>query len=463
MKTMAHKLTVYSPIDDSKVGEVPAFSGDQAGRAVTAAASAQPAWAALRHQERAKVLQAMAQSLRDATDELSDLLTREIGKTPKEARDEVVRSADLIDFTIREAAELGNELIRSEQFPGTKPGRQQTVVRRPLGVVVAIAPFNYPLNLAVSKIAPALIMGNTVVFKPPTQGSVAASRMVKLWQSVLPKDVLVVVTGRASETGDALVTHPQTAMVAMTGSTAVGQHIAAHTGMIPLMFELGGNDPAIVLEDADLELAATHITNGAFKYAGQRCTAVKRVYVIESVADRLVELITVKRDESFGSAGDPRQHPVGPVISDQQADYLQELLDDAVKIGGSVVVGGTRESRTWEATIVDHIPHTSRLVAEEQFGPILPIVRVANAAEAVRMANDSEYGLQACVFTADLTKADELAGQLAVGGIHLNDADQRGPDNFLFIGHKASGLGAQGVRFSLEGMSQLQGIARPVT
>lgn len=459
---MSEPIPVHSPIDGSVVGSLPAAGVADVDATYERLGSAQLAWAERPASERAGVLRAVSQRLRKAAPELGELLVREIGKTPKEAEDEVVRSADLIDFTVEQALDsphLADYEIRAEEFPGTPAGRVQTVTRVPLGVVLAIAPFNYPVNLAVSKIAPALMIGNTVLFKPPTQGGVAASRMAELFYDAgVPADVLAVVTGRASEIGERLVTHPEVAMISLTGSTDTGGRIAKQAGMIPLMMELGGNDPAIVLADADLALAAGNIAKGAFKYAGQRCTAVKRVYVADSVAEEFTELLVAQVGEHFGSAGDPREHPVGPVIDDKQAGYLAELLADATAAGGTVRCGGSRDGRVFEATVVDGLSHGARLVAEEQFGPLLPVVRVADAEEAVRLANDTPYGLQASLFTRDHTLAGSLARQIKAGGVHVNGPDQRGPDNFMFVGHKASGLAPQGVRFALEGMSTLKGI-----
>lgn len=456
---MSKSRTITSPIDDSDVGTVPSLSAKEARRALDTAAASQPAWQLMPLAERGTRLKQAAQTLRDHVDELSRLLVMEIGKTPKEATDEVLRSADLIDYTVDLAASVMSPYTHaSEEFPGTSPGRVQTVSRVPLGTVVAIAPFNYPVNLALSKIAPALAVGNTVVFKPPTQGSVsghlAAALMV---EAGIPAEVLQVVTGAPDDIGEVLTTDERVSMVAMTGSTGVGRSIAAQSGMIPLLLELGGNDPAIILADADIEQAATMVTGGAFKYAGQRCTAVKRAYVEESAAERLIEALVRSRNAEFGSTGDPREHPVGPVINDRQSDYLQELFDDAVARGGAVRAGGKRNGRYWDATIIDNLDHHTRLVREEQFGPILPVVRVKDADEAVRLANDSDYGLQACLFTGDADKGKELAAELQAGGVHLNDPDQRGPDNFMFVGHKASGLGPQGARYALEAMTKLKG------
>lgn len=456
---MPTKINVQSPIDDGLVGELPVMSKADIDGILKKLTAAQPDWAARPLKERAVLVSRLAKTLTDNADELADLLVREVGKTPADATDEIVRTAELISATVVESTKMKPETLRGEDFPGWKAKDRQTVSWVPWGVVLAIAPYNYPVNLSLSKIAPALLMGNTVVFKPPTQGAVTGRRMVELLHETgLPSDLLEVITGKTAEIGDWLVTHQAVKQISMTGSTAVGQRIAERTALVPLLLELGGNDPAIVLDDADFELAAQEVAHGAFKYAGQRCTAVKRVYVIDDVADKFVDRLVEQTKEHFGSTGDPREHPVGPLISGRQADYVEALLTEATKSGGKAVIGGKRDGRYIEATVVDEVPVDCRLVIEEQFGPVLPIVRVADTDEAVRLANDTSFGLQASVFTGSKKLADQLAERLEVGGVHVNGPDQRGPDNFLFVGHKRSGFGPQGVRFALEGMGQLKGV-----
>ena len=438
-------LTIRSPIDDQPVGTVPVWSRLRADRAVKTARETQAAWEARPLAERVRIVRAAATELRKDVKELSRLLVLEVGKTPKDAREEVLRTADLIDMTVAEAKRMKPDVNR-----GAK-GRVQTVVRVPWGTVLAIGPFNYPVNLTASKIAPALAMGNAVVLKPSTQGSVTGLRVARAFHRAgVPKALLPVITGSGSTIGDYLVAHDGIDLIAMTGSTPVGHHIAEKVGMIPLLMELGGNDPAIVLPDADLDLAADSIVRGAFRYTGQRCTAVKRVYVINTVADKLVGRVVERTVAQFGS--------LGPVISSKQAAYLERLLKDAVKRGGKILCGGERDGRYVQATVVDRVPHAARLVAEEQFGPILPIVRVPNTETALKLANDTNYGLQASVFTKNRKQAEQLAERIQAGGVHLNGPDQRGPDNFLFTAMKDSGLGAQGIRYALEAMSRPKGI-----
>ncbi|MEX2043597.1 MAG: aldehyde dehydrogenase family protein [Patescibacteria group bacterium] len=448
---MLRTLTITSPVDGSTVGHVPRRSPRDVRDAYARLAKAQREWADSPMSERLRAVKLLATVLRKHRQEFADLLVREVGKTPAEAETEVLRTAELVKMTVREARRLRTETIRDQAHPN----RRQAVERVPLGVVLAISPFNYPINLSISKLAPALAVGNTVLWKPSTQGSVTAARFVRrLYAAGFPRRLLTLITGSGSELGDALVGDPACAMVAMTGSTETGRWIARRTGMTPLLLELGGNDPAVVLADADLDLAAKHIVGGAFKYAGQRCTAVKRVYVVRSAADRLVRKIDAEVGRTFGSAGDPREHPVGPVIDDAAAKRQRRLIADARRRGAKVVRGGTVRGRYVEPTVLDKVPHRAQVVSEEQFGPVLPIVRVKDADEAVRLANDTEYGLQASVFTRNAGQARRIAARIDAGGVHLNGPDQRGPDNFMFTGHKASGLGAQGIRFALESMGK---------
>ncbi|HEY8108646.1 MAG TPA: aldehyde dehydrogenase family protein [Patescibacteria group bacterium] len=447
---MTRTLTITSPIDGSVVGTVPRRTARDVRTAYSRLAKAQREFASAPLAERLRVTKLLATTLLENRKKLADLLVREIGKTPAEADTEVIRTADIVTGTIREAKRQRPEVIKD----AGNPKRRQEVGRMPLGVVLAISPFNYPINLAITKLAPALAAGNAVLWKPSTQGSVVATRFAQgLYAAGFPRQLLAVITGSGSELGEALVTDPQCGMVSMTGSTETGQWIAGRTGAIPLFLELGGNDPAIVLADADLDLAAKHIVGGAFKLAGQRCTAVKRVYVVRSVADRLVRKIDAEVAK-LGPAGDPREHPIGPLVDDSAARRQRRLIADARKRGAKVIRGGTVHGRYVEPTLLDKVPQRAAVVREEQFGPVLPVIRVKDADEAVRLANDTEYGLQASVFSRNAKRARAVADRIDAGGVHLNGPDQRGPDNFLFTGHKGSGLGAQGIRFALESMSK---------
>jgi glyceraldehyde-3-phosphate dehydrogenase (NADP+) len=324
--------------------------------------------------------------------------------------------------------------------------------------VLAISPFNYPVNLSASKIAPALIAGNSVILKPPTQGAISALYLAEIFnQAGLPAGLLNVITGRGSEIGDYIVTHKDINFINFTGSSEVGRHISKISEMVPLLLELGGKDAAIVLKDADLELAANNIVSGAYGYSGQRCTAVKRVLVVDNIADELVDLITLKVQKL--KVGKPEDGvDITPLINDKAADFVQELIDDAITQGANLIIGNKREGNLIYPTLLDNVTTKMRLAWEEPFGPVLPIIRIKDMNEGIKIANESEYGLQSAVFTENIDDAFYVAQKLEVGAVQINNKTERGPDHFPFLGVKSSGMGTQGIRYSIEAMSRPKAI-----
>ncbi|MFH0984821.1 MAG: NADP-dependent glyceraldehyde-3-phosphate dehydrogenase [Candidatus Omnitrophota bacterium] len=449
---------ILSPADGSFVGEVPAAGLEEADEFLKTAAAAQKAWAKVPVSERAAILHKAADILLREKDVIAEVLMREIAKNRKSCLSEVTRTADLIHFTAEEGKRVTGESLSSGAFPGFHETKLSIVNRVPVGVVLAVAPFNYPINLAASKIAPALVAGNAVVFKPPTQGAVSALYLARVFcEAGIPAGVLNVITGQGRAIGDYLVSHPAVNMVAFTGSSKVGKHIASIVGMKPLLMELGGKDAAIVLKDADLVLAAKHIVDGAFSFSGQRCTAVKRILVLEPVADKLIaELLPLVKKMTVGRPEDNAD--ITPLISTEAADFVEELIRDAIQKGAKLLTGNKREGNIIHPTLFDRVTGAMRVAWEEPFGPVLPIQRVQSVEEAVRITNESEYGLQASVFTEDLDSAFRVGAQLDVGTVQVNGKTERGPDHFPFIGVKSSGLGTQGIRYSIEAMTRSKAI-----
>lgn len=449
---------ILSPVDGSLVGEVPAASLEEADAFIRGAAQAQKSWAQVPVSERADILHKAADILEREKEVIAEVLVREIAKNKKSSLSEVTRTADLIHFTAEEGKRITGESLSSGAFPGFHETKLSIVNRVPLGVVLAVAPFNYPINLAASKIAPALVAGNSVVFKPPTQGSVSALYFSRaLCEAGLPSGVLNVITGQGRAIGDYLVSHPLVNMVAFTGSSKVGKHIAGLTGMKPLLLELGGKDAAIVLEDADLSLAAQHIVAGAFSFSGQRCTAVKRILVMEPVADKLTaHILPLVRAMTVGRPEDNAD--ITPLISEEAADFVQELIEDALKKGAKLLIGNQRVKNLVYPTLFDKVTVDMRIAWEEPFGPVLPILRVKTIEEAVKITNDSEYGLQASVFSEDIDSVFGVAALLDVGTIQVNGKTERGPDHFPFVGVKSSGMGTQGIRYSIEAMTRTKAV-----
>lgn len=451
-------VELKSPVDESIIGSIQALSKEEVDKVLENSKEAQIKWGETPISVRAEVLYKAANILEENAEEIAKIMQLEIAKDSKSAISEVTRTVDFIRFTASEGKHIEGETIGGDNFPGFNKSKLSFVTRVPLGVVLSISPFNYPVNLSASKIAPALVAGNSVVLKPPTQGAISALYLAEVFNRAgLPKGVLNTVTGRGSEIGDYLVTHKNVNFINFTGSTEVGKHIAKEANMIPMMMELGGKDAAIVLEDADLELAAKNIVSGAYSYSGQRCTAVKRVLVLDTVADKLVKLL--KEKVTNLKVGNPKDEvDITPLIDSKAAGFVQDLIDDALDKGANLLIGNKREGNLIYPTLFDNVTTDMRLAWEEPFGPVLPVIRIKNIEEAIDIANKSEYGLQSSVFTKNIDDAFYIAKKLEVGTVQINNKTERGPDHFPFLGVKSSGMGTQGIRYSIEAMSRPKAI-----
>ena len=457
-KSAEKEITIYSPINQEELGTVPAMTQAEVDEAMKAARAALPAWRALSAVERAAYLHKTAAILERDKEEIGTILAKEVAKGIKAAIGEVVRTADLIRYAAEEGLRITGQAMEGGGFEAASKNKLAVVRREPVGVVLAIAPFNYPVNLSASKIAPALIAGNVVMFKPPTQGSISGLLLAKAFEEAgIPAGVFNTITGRGSEIGDYIIEHKEVNFINFTGSTPIGERIGRLAGMRPIMLELGGKDAALVLEDADLEHAAKQIVAGAFSYSGQRCTAIKRVIVLESVADQLVTLL--QAEVAKLTVGDPFDNAdITPVIDNASADFIWGLIEDAQAKGAQALTPIKREGNLLWPVLFDQVTKDMKVAWEEPFGPVLPIIRVANVEEAIAFANESEFGLQSSVFTNDFKKAFEIAEKLEVGTVHINNKTQRGPDNFPFLGVKGSGAGVQGIKYSIEAMTNVKSI-----
>ena len=457
-KSSEKEITIYSPINQEELGTVPAMSQAEVDEAMQAARAALPAWRALSAVERAAYLHKTAAILERDKEEIGTILAKEVAKGIKAAIGEVVRTADLIRYAAEEGLRITGQAMEGGGFEAASKNKLAVVRREPVGVVLAIAPFNYPVNLSGSKIAPALIAGNVVMFKPPTQGSISGLLLAKAFEEAgIPAGVFNTITGRGSEIGDYIIEHKEVNFINFTGSTPIGERIGRLAGMRPIMLELGGKDAALVLEDADLEHAAKQIVAGAFSYSGQRCTAIKRVIVLESVADTLVTLL--QAEVAKLTVGDPFDNAdITPVIDNASADFIWGLIEDAQEKGAQALTPIKREGNLLWPVLFDQVTKDMKVAWEEPFGPVLPIIRVANVEEAIAFANESEFGLQSSIFTNDFKKAFEIAEKLEVGTVHINNKTQRGPDNFPFLGVKGSGAGVQGIKYSIEAMTNVKSI-----
>lgn len=451
-------IEIFSPVDNSLVGFIPAMNKEEANAAILNSKASQKKWAEMPISSRAAILHKCASLIDENVDYLSEIMQMEIAKDVHSCIAEIKRTADFIRFTADAGKHLEGETIGADNFPGFKKNKISFVTKIPVGTVLAISPFNYPINLSASKIAPALIGGNSVILKPPTQGSISALHLAYLFHEAgVPHGVINTITGRGSEIGDYLVTHKDINFINFTGSTEVGLHIALIAGMVPMIMELGGKDAAIILSDADIEGAAKDIVTGAFSYSGQRCTAVKRVLVMDDVADKLVS--ELMKNIKLLKVGNPEDGcEITPLIDNCSADYIQDLIDDAISHGATLLCGNKRKGNLVYPTLFDNITSEMRIAWEEPFGPVLPVIRVKSIDEAISIANKSIYGLQSSVYTKNIDDAFNIANRLEVGTVQINNKTERGPDHFPFSGTKSSGMGTQGIRYSIEAMTRSKAI-----
>jgi len=455
-KESSDVLKVYSPINGEQIATTPAMSREDIDEVMLGAKNAQPTWNAVPLREKKAILYKTADLLEARASEIAEVMMWEVAKSANDSRTEVLRTAELIRYTADIGVEQSGEILYGGSFAAGSENKRAYVERVPMGVVLAIAPFNYPVNLTASKIAPALIAGNSVVVKGASQGTMSALELIKAFiDAGVPAGVLNSVSGRGSIIGDYIVEHPAVNFINFTGSTGIGEHIGKLAGMKPLLFELGGKDAALVLADSDLANAATEIVAGGYSYSGQRCTAIKRVLVDETVADELAELIKIEVEKL--SVGMPADNPViTPTINQPTVDNAKKLYDDAIAKGATGLVPFKNEGNLMYPTLVDHVTVAMELAWEEPFAPIMPIIRVKTVEEMIKIANDSEYGLQSSVFSANQRLAEEIAQKLEVGTVHINTRTQRGPDNFPFLGIKGSGVGVQGIKYSIESMTRIR-------
>jgi betaine-aldehyde dehydrogenase len=415
-------LSVINPATEQVIDTVPRGSAADAECAVTAARQAFETWRWLPGLEKATLLHGIARAIRDRQQALAELMTREGGKPLCENRDEVEWSAACFDYY----AEIGRN-ARGSSLPPVFEHQVNFTIKEPYGVVAAIVPWNYPLLLMAWKLAPALAAGNTIVLKPSEETPLATLMLADVF-AILPRGTVNIVTGLGEEIGEALVTHPGTDLIALTGSVEtgkrVGQLCAAQVKKTHL--ELGGNDPFIVCDDADLDIAARAAVWAAYLNAGQVCTGAKRFYVFDSIADEFTaRVVAITKSLKVGDGMDPTTD-IGPLINQRQLADVHERVEEAVRAGATVLCGGRRARHLeqgffYEPTVMDNVRQDMRLVRTETFGPVLPLMRVRDIDEAIALANDSQYGLGANIYTRNLEWAMKAMERVTAGTFWIND------------------------------------------
>jgi acyl-CoA reductase-like NAD-dependent aldehyde dehydrogenase len=440
-------LPVTNPADGQVFAEVPGGAAEDVDVAVRAALGAFTEWSALAVSKRGEILARAAHHVEERLGELAPLLTREQGKTLRDSRIELAKAVD----TLMHYAGL-SKALRGAHTPNLDPGVDGIVLRRPLGVVGAIVPWNFPTTLLCNKLAPALVAGNTVVAKPAGTTPLTTLRFAELLaDGGLPPGAFNVVTGSGAITGTALVTHADVRKIAFTGSTPVGEHIMslAARGTKRVTLELGGSDPMIICDDADLDAAASAASMGRFYNCGQACLAIKRVYVFDAVADRVMEQVVSKAKQLRVGRGDAEGSQMGPMHTASQRQEMTGQVERTLERGGTLATGGAppddpelSDGFFYMPTVVLDPPHDSPMATEEVFGPALPIWRVSDLDEAIRRANASQFGLGSSVWTRDLRRARRAAERIEAGYTWINSRTKV-YDELPFGGWKSSGYGKE--------------------
>ena len=391
--------------------------------------------------------------LQERRQEFAELLTKEVGKPINESLVELDRSVETLKLAAEEAKRIYGESVPLDAGLNGK-GFFAFTQRVPLGVVAAITPFNYPLNLTIHKIAPALACKNTVIVKPPTEAPLTVMKFCELLADEFPDGVVNTVTGYGSEVGDYLVTSPDVNKISFTGSVTTGLMISQKAGMKKVTLELGGNDPMIVLKDADIDKAVKGVINGAFLNAGQVCMGVKRIIIEDEIADEFCQKLVSETEKLIMGNPLDSKTTLGTLISEKAARQVEESVNNAVESGAEILTGGKRDGAFYEATVIDNVKPDMDLVVRETFGPIAPIIRVNDLDEAIEVANDTEYGLQAGVFTSDYASAMRCASEIEAGTVFINKQSTFRTDNMPFGGFKHSGVGKEGIKYAVEEMTK---------
>jgi acyl-CoA reductase-like NAD-dependent aldehyde dehydrogenase len=446
-------IDVTSPYDGSVVGRVAYGGGDDARRAIDAAEAAMKS--PLPAHRRAAVLDRVAELLRERREEFARTIALEAGKPITTAGIEVDRAVQTITFSALEARRLTGETVPMDAHPAGE-GKAGLILRLPIGIVAAISPFNFPLNLVCHKVGPGFAAGCAVVLKPAGATPLSALLLARAFADAgQPAGWLNVIVGKSSEIGDVITDDPRVKMITFTGSSQVGWGIRQRAHKKKVSLELGNSTPVIVLADADLERAATAIAANGYAFAGQSCISVQRVYVEDSAHDALIEKLVPKVEAlKVGDPLDPETQ-VGPVIDAENRDRIGSWVDEAVAAGAKLLAGGAAgEDGLMRPTLLDEVSLDMAVACHEVFGPVVTVARISSLDEAIEKANGTEYGLQAGVFTQDISKALRAARELEFGGVTLNEAPTFRADQMPYGGVKESGNTREGPKFAVAEMTE---------
>ncbi|CAJ1003196.1 MULTISPECIES: aldehyde dehydrogenase family protein [Brevibacillus] len=447
---------LYAPYSGEVIAEIAQADRNTVERAISAAQEAAPVMRSMPAYQRAAILEKISGLLNERLEEAAKIIAQEAGKPIKTARGEVIRTIQTYKFAAEEAKRIYGETLPLDAAIGGE-GRLAYTVREPLGVIGAITPFNFPMNLVAHKVGPAIAAGNTVVLKPASQTPLSAFFLAELAeQAGLPAGALNIVTGSGGTVGDLLVTDPRVKAITFTGSPAVGINIRNRAGLKRVTLELGSNSAVIVDRDANLDDVIPRCIFGAFAYSGQVCISVQRIYVAAELYDTFVERFVAETRRLRG--GDPlsEEADYSAMISPKETERVLEWIEEARQRGARVECGGETDGRVLQPTVLTGVPADAKISCQEVFGPIVLINPVESVAEAIALVNDSRYGLQAGLYTNNLSLALQAADALHVGGVMINDIPTFRVDHMPYGGVKESGMGREGVKYAIEEMTELK-------
>jgi len=453
-------IEIHNPYTGTAIGSVPQASVEDVRRAFAIAHAYRPR---LSRYERSQILQRAADGVVARGEEISDLITAESGLCKKDSRYEAGRVRDVLVFGANAALQDDGQIFSCDITPHGRQRRVYTQRDPLLGVISAITPFNHPMNQVAHKIVPSIATNNRMVLKPSEKVPLSALLLADiLYEAGLPPEMFQVVTGDPAEIADELLTNPAIDLVTFTGGVAIGKHIAARVGYRRMVLELGGNDPLIVMDDADLDEAAGLAAAGSYKNSGQRCTAVKRILVHQAVADAFVDRLLEKT--RAWTYGDPRDETLemGTVIDVAAASLFESRVNEAVAQGARLLHGNVREGALYSPTLVDHVRPEMTLVREETFGPVSPVIRFENLDEAIAIINGTAFGLSSGVCTNRLDVITRLVNELHVGSVNVREVPGYRLELTPFGGIKDSGLGyKEGVLEAMKSFTNIKTYSLP--
>jgi acyl-CoA reductase-like NAD-dependent aldehyde dehydrogenase len=449
-------LEVTNKYTGESIGSVPVTDEQTFAEAVQSARdgfgliSGTPAY------QRSEILQRTSEGIEEEKDEIARIIAQEAGKAWKHARAEVERSVQTFKFAAEEAKSIHGETVPMDAAVGGER-RVGFYLRFPVGIIGAISPFNFPLNLVAHKVAPAIAAGCSVILKPASTTPLTSLKLAEIIMDAgVPKGALNVIVGPGSTVGNWLVTDPHVSMITFTGSPPVGKDIKERSGLKKVTLELGSNSACIIDESADLDAAVPRCIVGSYAYAGQVCISVQRIYIHEKVFDAFTQrFLKGTQKLKLGDPLDP-ETDMGPMITEGDAIRTETWVNEAVSGGAKMLIGGRREKNFYHPTVLTDVKPEMKVMAQEIFAPVVCFVPFSDFSDAVKMADDSVYGLQAGVYTSDIEKAFQAVKGIRVGGVIINDVPTYRADQMPYGGVKDSGMGREGLKFAIEEMTDLR-------